>query len=285
MTLDTTIVDQLINEVTRQVCFELFGHTYVCHDCRGHCARHCPDRSREAVAAGADRLTATLGIGPVENDIARLIDHTLLKPSATVQQIAQLCHEAILYQFAAVCVNPAYVKLAAQLVRGSPVKVCTVIGFPLGATPTEVKVFETRQALDDGATEIDMVINIGALKSGDDELVERDIALVASTVHSHGAICKVILETAMLSDEEKVRACQLAKKARADFVKTSTGFGGGGATVHDVALMRHTVGPEMGIKASGGIGGYAVARQLIAAGATRLGASAGVKIVQEARSG
>lgn len=277
-------IEQLVKEVTRQVCLELYGHSRVCYDCEGHCAERCPDRVREAVVAGADRLTASLGIGPVAQDIARLIDHTLLKPNATVQEIVQLCHEAALYQFASVCVNPTYVKLAAQLLRGFPVKVCTVVGFPLGATRSEVKVYETRQALDDGATEIDMVINIGALKSGDDELVERDIAMVVGASHSRGAICKVIIEASMLTDEEKVRASRLAQKAGADFVKTSTGFGGGGATVHDVALIRQTVGPEMGIKAAGGIRSYADAQQLVAAGATRLGASAGVKIVQEARS-
>ncbi|MFQ5612932.1 MAG: deoxyribose-phosphate aldolase [Anaerolineae bacterium] len=229
-------------------------------------------------------MTSSLGIGPVEKDISRLIDHTLLKPDATVQEITQLCHEAALYQFAAVCVNPTHVRLAAQLLRGFPTKVCTVIGFPLGATSTEAKVFEARQALADGASEIDMVINIGALKSGDDALVERDIAMVSGTAHSRGAICKVIIETSMLTDEEKVRACQLAQKAGADFVKTSTGFSGGGATIHDVALMRQTVGPEMGVKASGGIRTLSDAQQLVAAGATRLGASAGVRIIQEAKS-
>ncbi|RME48939.1 MAG: deoxyribose-phosphate aldolase [Caldilineae bacterium] len=217
-------------------------------------------------------------------ELAQYIDHTLLKPDATVEQISRLCHEALKYGFAAVCVNPSYVRLAAQLLKGSPVKVCTVVGFPLGATSPEVKSYEAQQAINDGATEIDMVINIGALKSGNDELVERDIATVTRTAHNGGAICKVILETALLTDAEKIRACQLAKKAGADFVKTSTGFGGGGATVHDVALMRQVVGPAMGVKASGGIKGFEAARQMIAAGATRLGASAGVKIVQEAEA-
>jgi deoxyribose-phosphate aldolase len=223
-------------------------------------------------------------------EINRLIDHTLLKPEATTQQIKQLCAEAIQYNFASVCLNPTHVKLAAQLLENSEVDVCTVVGFPLGATLSQVKVFETEQALNDGATEIDMVINIGALKQGNNDLVEQDIAGVVKAAHSRKAICKVIIETALLTDEEKVRACQLAKKAGADFVKTSTGFsgggatGGGGATVEDVALMRQTVGPDIGVKAAGGIKTLADAQNMIAAGATRLGASAGVKIVQEAKS-
>ncbi len=216
--------------------------------------------------------------------IASYIDHTLLKPEATTAQIEQLCQEARTYNFAAVCVNPTHVKLAAQLLTGSEVEVCTVVGFPLGATLTEVKVFETEQAIRLGAVEIDMVINIGALKGGDVALVEQDIAAVVEATHRHEALCKVIIETALLTDEEKVLACQLAKKASADFVKTSTGFSSSGATVEDVALMRRTVGPELGVKAAGGIKTLAQARQLVAAGANRLGTSAGVKIVQEERS-
>ena len=218
-------------------------------------------------------------------DIAKIIDHTLLKPEATRDQIVQLCREAREYGFAAVCVNPCYVKLAAELLRGSPVKVCSVVGFPLGATLPEVKAYEARRAIEEGAAEIDMVINIGALKSGDLELVRRDIAAVVDVCHAKGALCKVIIEAALLSDEEKVLACQLAKAAGADYVKTSTGFGPGGATVHDVALMRRTVGPGMGVKAAGGIRSYEAARNMIEAGATRIGASAGVKIVREARGG
>ncbi len=218
-------------------------------------------------------------------DIAKLIDHTLLKPEATRDQIAQLCREAREYGFAAVCVNPCYVGLAAELLRGSPVKVCSVVGFPLGATLPEVKAYEARRAIEEGAAEVDMVINIGALKSGDLELVRRDIAAVVDVCHAKGALCKVIIEAALLSDEEKVLACQLAKAAGADYVKTSTGFGPGGATVHDVALMRRTVGPEMGVKAAGGIRSYEAARAMVEAGATRIGASAGVKIVREARGG
>jgi deoxyribose-phosphate aldolase len=220
----------------------------------------------------------------VNVNIAHMIDHTLLKPDATQDQITQLCLEAREYGFAAVCVNPANVKLAAQLLQGSPVAVCTVVAFPFGATLPEVKAYEAQQAIKDGATEVDMVINIGALKSKDYELVERDIATVVRTCHNNRAICKVIIEAALLTDEEKVKACQLAKAAGADFVKTSTGFGPGGATVEDVALMRRVVGPEMGIKAAGGIRTFKAAKQMIEAGATRIGASAGVRIVQEAEA-
>ncbi|MEN6572200.1 MAG: deoxyribose-phosphate aldolase [Anaerolineaceae bacterium] len=209
-----------------------------------------------------------------------MIDHTLLKPDATQDKIAQLCFEARKYHFASVCVNPTHVKLCADLLAGSDVKVCTVIGFPLGATSPEVKVFETQTALKNGATEIDMVINIGALKSGDNELVARDIRGVVDTSHKAGALTKVIIETALLTDEEKVVASLLSKEAGADFVKTSTGFSGGGATVHDVELMRRTVGPTMGVKASGGIHNLEEAEAMVAAGATRIGASAGVKIMQ-----
>ncbi|MBN1230803.1 MAG: deoxyribose-phosphate aldolase [Anaerolineales bacterium] len=209
-----------------------------------------------------------------------MIDHTLLKPDATKDQIAQLCYEAKKYGFASVCVNPTHVALCSELLQGTPVKVCTVIGFPLGASSTEVKVFETQTAIKDGAREIDMVINIGALKAGDGTLVARDIAEVVYMAHSHGAILKVIIETALLNNDEKVTACLLAKEAGADFVKTSTGFSGGGATVEDIALMRRVVGPGIGVKASGGVRSFEDAKNLVAAGATRLGASAGVKIVQ-----
>jgi deoxyribose-phosphate aldolase len=214
--------------------------------------------------------------------IASSIDHTLLKPDATQDQIAQLCEEAREYGFAAVCVNPTNVKLATELLKGSSVAVCTVIGFPLGATLPEVKAYEAQQALNHGATEIDMVINIGALKSEDYELVEQDIAAVTRTCHENGAICKVIIEAALLTEEEKSTACQLAKKAGADYVKTSTGFGPGGATVEDVTLMRRVIGPSMGIKAAGGIRTLKTALEMIEAGATRIGTSSSVKIMQEA---
>ncbi len=216
-------------------------------------------------------------------DIARYIDHTLLKPEATEAQITRLCAEAREYGFASVCVNPTYVSLCAELLRGSPVVVCTVIGFPLGAHVTAVKVFETREALQDGASEVDMVVNIGAIKSGRWEVVADDIRQVVEAAHAGGALCKVILETALLSNEEKVRACMICKQAGADFVKTSTGFGPGGATVEDIALMRRTVGANMGVKASGGVRTYEETLRMISAGATRIGASAGVRIVQEAQ--
>ena len=220
-----------------------------------------------------------------ERPIASLIDHTLLRPEATQDQIAQLCEEAREYGFAAVCINPTNVKLATRLLKSSPVAVCTVVGFPLGATLPEVKAYEAQQALNHGATEIDMVINVGALKSEDYELVEQGIAAVTRTCHDNGAICKVIIEAALLTEEEKVTACQLAKKAGADYVKTSTGFGPGGAIVEDVALMRRVVGPSMGIKAAGGIRTLETVREMIEAGATRIGTSSGIKIVQEAGTG
>ncbi len=231
------------------------------------------------VNAGADRIASTLGVAPQDQNVAPMIDHTILKPEATHDQIAQLCYEARKYQFASVCINPTNVKLCADLLEGSDVEVCTVVGFPLGATPTEVKVFEAQQAIHDGATEVDMVINVGALKSRDYELVEQDIAAIARVCHANNAILKVIIEAALLTDEEKVIACQLSKVAEADFVKTSTGFGPGGATPEDVALMRRVVGPTIGVKAAGGIRTREDAEKMIAAGANRIGASASVKIV------
>lgn len=215
-------------------------------------------------------------------DIARIIDHTLLRADATRDEIVKLCHEARQYGFASVCVNPFWVPLAAAELSGTKVKVCTVVGFPLGATSTEAKVAETEAALRAGAQEIDMVQNIGALRSGDQEAVQRDIAAVVATAHRAGAIVKVILETALLDDNQKTIASQLTKNANADFVKTSTGFGPSGATVHDVALMRAAVGPAMGVKASGGIRTLDDVNKMVAAGATRIGASAGVKIVAAA---
>ena len=216
-------------------------------------------------------------------NIAKLIDHTLLKPEAASAQIRTLCEDAVRFGFASVCINPWYVPLAADLVRGSTVKVCTVVGFPLGATLPPVKIFETEQAIKNGADEIDMVINIGALKSGEDGAVESDICGVVDASHRGDAICKVILEMAMLTGEEKIRACRAAKNADADYVKTSTGFGPGGATVEDVALMRSIVGAKMGIKAAGGIRTLEDFKKMVAAGATRIGSSSGVKILEEAR--
>jgi deoxyribose-phosphate aldolase len=240
------------------------------------------ERVEPVVSAGADRIASTLGIAPTDGRMAHMIDHTLLKPDASHDEIAQLCYEARKYKFASVCVNPTNVKLCAELLKESGIPVCTVVGFPLGATPTDVKAFETQQAIREGATEVDMVINIGGLKSRDYESVERDIAAVSRACHAGNAILKVIIEAALLTDEEKVVACQLAKVAGADFVKTSTGFGPGGATAEDVALMRRVVGPSLGVKAAGGIRSYADAQKMIAAGASRIGASASVKIMQEA---
>jgi deoxyribose-phosphate aldolase len=234
---------------------------------------------RSVVNAGADRVASTLGMTPADGSMAHMIDHTLLKPEATQDEVAQLAYEARKYNFASVCVNPSYVKLSAQLLKGSEVDVCTVVGFPLGATPTDVKVFEAQQAIREGATEIDMVINVGAVKSKDYELVEMDIASVARACHAGNAILKVIIEAALLTDEEKVAASQLSKIAGADFVKTSTGFGPGGATPEDVALMRRVVGPNIGVKAAGGIKTAEDARRMIEAGASRIGASASIKIV------
>lgn len=217
------------------------------------------------------------------NNVAKLIDHTLLKPDATRDQIEKICDEAAEYSFASVCVNPTWVKFCHDKLQGTTVKVCTVIGFPLGATTTETKAFETKNAIDHGATEVDMVINIGALKDNDNELVENDIRAVVEAANGK-ALTKVIIETCLLTDEEKVRACELAVKAGADFVKTSTGFSTGGATVEDIRLMRQTVGPDIGVKASGGVRSVEDAEQMVEAGATRIGASSGVAIVKGLKS-
>ena len=212
--------------------------------------------------------------------IAAYIDHTLLKQDAAAPQIDRLCAEAAQYHFASVCVNPWYVPRCVKNLQGTGVKVCTVVGFPLGATTTESKVFETLQAVRSGAEEIDMVMNVCAMKSGNTRAIEQEIQALAAAVEGH-AILKVILETCLLTEEEKILACQIAKRAGADYVKTSTGFSTGGATVADVALMRRTVGPEMGVKAAGGIRDYAAAKAMLDAGATRIGASAGIAIVQQ----
>ena len=254
----------------------------ICPGCDGRCAEACPQKARRVVAAGAARLEANLGATQIPSDLARYIDHTLLKPEASESDIRQLCAEARQYGFASVCVNPAWVSLCAAELQGSPVKVCTVAGFPLGATTSSVKVFEAERVLKLGATEVDMVINIGALKSGFYDRVEHEIRVLAETCHRGGAILKVIIETALLTDQEKVIASRLARAAGADFVKTSTGFSKGGATAHDVELMRLVVGPEMGVKAAGGIRSYQELQKMLAAGATRVGASASVRIMHEA---
>lgn len=217
-----------------------------------------------------------------DRTIARLIDHTILKPEALAIEVKAVCGEALKYEFASVCVNSFWVPVVASELRGSTVKVCVVAGFPLGASSTAAKVAETRAALAEGAQEIDMVINVGALRGGETGAVESEIRALADTCHASGAIVKVIIETALLSDTEKILACELSRAAGADFVKTSTGFSKSGATVEDVALMRRTVGPAMGVKASGGIRTLADLRAMVAAGATRIGASAGVRIVEAA---
>lgn len=214
----------------------------------------------------------------VEN-LAKYIDHTLLKPETTKDNILEIVAEAKEFEFASVCVNPHWVSLCYEQLKDTNVKVCTVIGFPLGATTTETKVFETKQAITDGATEVDMVINIGELKAKNDAFVKQDIQAVVDAAKGK-ALTKVIIETSLLTEDEKVRACKLAQEAGADFVKTSTGFSGGGATVEDITLMRKTVGPDMGVKASGGVRDLAGAKAMIEAGATRIGASSGVAIVQ-----
>lgn len=246
------------------------------------------DGVRNIIQNGASRISASVGIdaaGGVDLDLASMIDHTLLKPEATKQQIETLCAEAKKYGFASVCVNPCYVPICVRLLKETKVKVCTVIGFPLGATSTAAKVFEAEQALRDGAQELDMVINIGMLKSGKYDYVENDILGVVTIAKRYAALTKVIIETCLLTDKEKVKACLLAKRAGADFVKTSTGFAKGGATAGDVALMRRVVGTTMGVKAAGGIRSRKEAREMVAAGANRIGASASVKIISGENEG
>jgi len=274
LTVDFTRLMALVVEEVRRA--ERRSTQCACHATPADC---CPDRLQSVVDAGAARLGLHAN-GNAQSGLAGYIDHTLLKADATREAIDTLCREAAEHRFATVCVNPCWVRRCADALRGTGVGVCTVVGFPLGATATAVKGLETRQALADGASEIDMVINIGALKSGDVAWVERDITAVVSACAACGALSKVILEMAYLTETEKVTACILAKAAGADYVKTSTGFGPGGATVADVELMRRVVGPEMGVKAAGGVRDAAVARAMIDAGATRVGASAGVQIVR-----
>jgi deoxyribose-phosphate aldolase len=293
--------ESMVDEITRQVVAKMSAepapvatksstfsppavHAVDGCDCKdGRCVRECADRVKQFVNTGAGRITSGLGYIPRDLSMARLIDHTLLKPDASAAEIAQLCREAREYHFASVCVNSTNVPLCADLLKGSDVAVCTVVGFPLGASPAEVKAYEAQLAIQNGANEIDMVMNIGVLKSRDVKALYNDIATVVKNCHAHNVICKVILETSKLTDEEKVIACQVCKVAEADFVKTSTGFGGGGATAADVALMRKVVGPDIGVKASGGVRNLADAQAMVSAGATRIGASAGVAIVKAER--
>lgn len=288
MAPDAKIVQTLVQIITQEVlnAYEDAakpapqGATCKVETADGITVQTCFDERGQVVDAGAERLTTSLGFVPKDPSMAQFIDHTMLKPQTTPDQIATLCEEARQYHFASVCVNPVNVRQCADLLRGSDVKVCSVIGFPLGATMTEVKVFETIKALEAGAQEIDMVINIGALKARKLDLVAKDIREIVTAVHDRGGLLKVIIETALLTDEEKVIACLLAKEAGADFVKTSTGFSTHGATIEDVALMRRVVGPMIGVKAAGGIRSREDAETMVSVGATRLGASAGVKIMK-----
>jgi deoxyribose-phosphate aldolase len=284
-------LDQLVAQIGEEILARVSGPALskaeglnipdvVCPGCTQRCPQTCAVKTKEIVAMGADRISASERLTKIDPRIAGLIDHTILKPDATRTEVMKICQEARKYQFASVCVNPYWVPLVAAELAGSPVKVCTVVGFPLGATTTESKIAETEAAVRVGAQEIDMVMNVGALRSGDQEAVKQDIHGVAEAAHRAGAILKVILETALLDDNQKATACTLAKLAGADFVKTSTGFGPSGATAHDVALMRLVVGPDMGVKASGGIRTLEDVRKMAAAGATRIGASASVKIVE-----
>jgi deoxyribose-phosphate aldolase len=276
-------IERLVQIITEEVVRATGGLAPAgrcsCHSLHAEC---CPDRLQGVLDAGASRLGLQASGAPA-GPVAGLIDHTLLKPDATRAEIETLCREAREYSFATVCLNPTWVPLAARLLRGSPVGVCTVVGFPLGATTPDVKQYETRRVIFDGATEVDMVINVGALKSGDVRTVQVDIEAVVDVCRAAGVVSKVIIETALLTDEEKVTSCTLAKAAGATFVKTSTGFARSGATPADVALMRRVVGAGMGVKAAGGVRDLSGAQEMVKAGATRIGASAGVKIVQEAK--
>jgi len=284
-------LDQLVAQIGDEILARL-GHAkplrgeghnipdLVCPGCTQRCPQTCAKKTGDILAAGADRVSASQTLTRVEPTVASLIDHTILKPDATRAEVEKVCEEARKYGFASVCVNPYWVSLVAEKLKGSAVKVCTVVGFPLGATTTASKVHETEDALRAGAAEIDMVQNVGALRSGDTERVKQDIRAVVEAAHAAGAIVKVILETSLIDDNQKATACAMAKLAGADFVKTSTGFSGGGATAHDIALMRAVVGPDMGVKASGGVRTLDDVKAMTAAGATRIGASASVKIIQ-----
>jgi deoxyribose-phosphate aldolase len=279
---DDPNMEDLISQITDVILSRLGASSAT--DCRLHhdeCFVKCPDRMHSLIAEGGVRFGLTGAESEAAREVARYIDHTLLKPDATRDEIMKVCEEGVRYGFASVCINPIWVREAACALRGSGVKVCTVIGFPLGSNAPDTKAYEARRAIFDGANELDMVINVGALKSGDHDLVSRDIRGVVEVAHEVGYICKVIIETALLNDDEKVSACLIAKEASADFVKTSTGFSSGGATAADVALMRRAVGGQMGVKASGGVRDLKQAQEMIRAGATRIGASVGVKIVQE----
>src|SRR5712691_9254029 len=276
-------IEELVSQITDVILSRLGGVSSAgeCHLHHDECFVKCPDRMRSLIDEGGVRFGLTGAESEAAREVARFIDHTLLKPDATRDEILKVCEEGVRYGFASVCINPIWVREAACALRGSGVKVCTVIGFPLGANAPDTKSYEARRAIFDGASELDMVINVGALKSAEHDLVSRDIRGVVEVAHEVGYICKVIIETALLTDDEKVSACLIAREAGADFVKTSTGFSTGGATAADVALMRRAVGGQMGVKASGGVRDLKQAQEMIRAGATRIGASVGVKIIQE----
>jgi deoxyribose-phosphate aldolase len=275
------LVEQITDVIVARLNGDADSQARMC-GCGSTCFNRCPERMQRVVDAGAARIGLVLGETATARDWSSLVDHTLLKPEASDADIRKLCEEAAQYRFASVCVNPSWVRAAACNLRGTSVPVCTVVGFPLGATLADVKAYEARRAIFDGAREVDMVINIGALKSNDDCAVEQDIRAVVEASHEYDVLVKVIIEAALLTDDEKVRACLAAKRAGADFVKTSTGFAKHGATVADVVLMRRTVGAGMGVKAAGGVKGIDDARAMVEAGATRIGASVGVRIAQEA---
>ncbi len=272
-------LDRLTEAVTDAVMLRLGEAPRALCRCHQVAEGFCPDEMRPLADRGAARFG--LEASSSHASLASLIDHTLLKPEATEEQIRKLCSEAAEFHFATVCIQPTWVRLASRLLTGTGVGVCTVAGFPLGANAADVKAYEARRAVFDGAAEVDMVINIGALKSRDYRTVEDDVRGVVRACREGGAITKVILETALLTREEKIKASTLAAAAGASFVKTSTGFGPGGATVEDVALMREVVGERMGVKAAGGVRDRATAEEMVKAGANRIGASAGIRIVQE----
>ena len=281
----------IVDRIVKQVFTEKALHDFYCvgDTCKGW-ERNVVDQPiavKKIVNNGAARISAGKGIGEELQDIslARMIDHTMLKPEATPEEITTLCEEAKQYNFASVCINPSFVPLCSKLLKGTQVKVCTVIGFPLGATTTATKRSEAEEVLNEGAQEIDMVINIGKLKAGDYNYVFNDINQVVLAAKRKNAVAKVIIETALLTDEEKVKACLISKEAKADFVKTSTGFSKGGATAGDIALMRYVVGSSVGVKASGGVRSLEDAETMIKSGADRIGASASVKIVTGGKGG
>ena len=286
-TLDPEQLENVLTEIARQIVEHGLGAVGSMGQwgCSTVCVEVCPDRVNQVIDAGACRVGLSWRDSPSLSNLGGLIDHTMLKPDTTLADVDELCGQALEHRFASVCVNGVHVRRCAEILAGSDVAVCCVVGFPLGASAPEVKAYEARRAIEDGACEVDMVMNVGAMKSGDRAFVQRDIASVVEVCHRMGAKLKVILETCLLSDEEKVAACVAAKAAGADFVKTSTGFSKGGATADDVALMRRTVGPTMGVKASGGVRDADDARTMVAAGATRIGASASVAIVRGGGSG